>query len=78
MTEETVEVPVSLLADLVYHFDVTSNMQVIPTKVVSALAELAPDPDDELRAMVRTLVANPEISDTRLNAIIKAVRQYDS
>lgn len=72
--EETVEVPARLLADLVYHFDVTSNMQAIPSRVVSALAELAPDPDDKLRAKVRDLIGDSGLPNSRVNAIIDAVR----
>lgn len=78
MPEDTVEVPASLLADLVYHFDVTSNMQAIPTRVISALAELAPDPDDPLCNHIRLLIGNDDLPDAVVNHIIKVVREYDS
>lgn len=76
-TEETVEVPVSILNDLVYHFDVTSSMQTIPTSVVSKLAELAPDPDDPLRNHVKLLIGEVDLPDSFVDHIIKVVREYD-
>lgn len=78
MSEETVEVPAKLLADLAYHFDVTSNMQAIPSRVVSALAELAPDPDDPLRNHVRMLIGEEDLPNSFIDHIIKVVREYDS
>jgi hypothetical protein len=74
-TEETVAIPISFLRDLAYHLDKTSQMQAIPTAVVTNLVSRLPDPDEELRNRVRNLVANPEISDSRINAIIQSVRE---